>query len=317
MLDRITFDQIRMLIAVAECGSFSAAARKLNRVQSAVSQSIQGLEDALQIRLFDRTRRVPELTDAGVAILKEAHKVIRNMDALRARANNIASVAEPEITLSIEQVFPNDILIQSLNSLKAAFPFVSVTVFAEGLGGPEQSLREENARLAIYSPVADGAPGIQMEYLGSIPVTIVASSDHPLAKSKGPIDQEELDEHVQLALTDRTKKYRGLVMGSRAWSFVEQNNRLDYVLEGFGWCCLPRHLVQDHVASGRLKELDLTIYGGRPLVFPLYAGYKTERPPGPATRWLLEDLRQRFSAWVADTMKDDSRETIQIRVTAA
>jgi DNA-binding transcriptional LysR family regulator len=44
MLDPLTLDQLRILIAVAETGSFSAAARRLGRVQSAVSQSIQWLE---------------------------------------------------------------------------------------------------------------------------------------------------------------------------------------------------------------------------------------------------------------------------------
>ena len=68
MLNRVTIDQLHMLAAVAECGSFSAAARKLNRVQSAVSQSIQSLEDALEVKLFDRSHKLPRLTDAGEAI---------------------------------------------------------------------------------------------------------------------------------------------------------------------------------------------------------------------------------------------------------
>ena len=51
MLSRVTLDQLQMLIAVADAGNFSAAARKLNRVQSAVSQSIQSLEEALELSL--------------------------------------------------------------------------------------------------------------------------------------------------------------------------------------------------------------------------------------------------------------------------
>ena len=86
MLNRVTIDQLHMLAAVAECGSFSAAARKLNRVQSAVSQSIQSLEDALEVKLFDRSHKLPRLTDAGEAILIDARRVIGGVDALRARA---------------------------------------------------------------------------------------------------------------------------------------------------------------------------------------------------------------------------------------
>ena len=64
MLEGVTIEQLRTLRAVAEAGSFSAAARKLGRVQAAVSQSIDRLEAQLGLRLFDRTGRVPVLTRA-------------------------------------------------------------------------------------------------------------------------------------------------------------------------------------------------------------------------------------------------------------
>ena len=63
MLSRVTLDQLQILIAVADTGNFSAAARKVNRVQSAVSQSIQSLEDGLELKLFDRSSKVPRLTE--------------------------------------------------------------------------------------------------------------------------------------------------------------------------------------------------------------------------------------------------------------
>ena len=68
MLDNLTLDQMRVLIAVAEDGSFSAAARRLGRVQSAVSQAIQTLEENLRLTLFDRSAKTPVLTDAGRAV---------------------------------------------------------------------------------------------------------------------------------------------------------------------------------------------------------------------------------------------------------
>ena len=55
MIDPLTLDQMRVLVAVAETGSFSAAARKLGRVQSAISQAVQAMEQALQLTLFDRS----------------------------------------------------------------------------------------------------------------------------------------------------------------------------------------------------------------------------------------------------------------------
>ena len=65
MIDPLTLDQMRVLVAVADAGSFSAAARKLGRVQSAISQAIQTLETTLRLTLFDRSAKTPRLTDAG------------------------------------------------------------------------------------------------------------------------------------------------------------------------------------------------------------------------------------------------------------
>jgi len=316
MLSRVTLDQLQMLIAVAATGNFSAAARKVNRVQSAVSQSIQSLEDALELKLFDRSSKLPRLTEAGEAIVQDARRIINSTDALRARAKNMASVAEPEISLSIEQVFPSAVLIESLRAFRERFPLVSVNLFAEGLGAPEQSLFEGNARLAIYSTALDGMPGFQMEFLGDVRISLVASSSHPLAKVEGLIPQSVLEEHIQLTMVDRTKRYRGVVMGTRTWSFIDQFSRLDFVRNGFGWCAMPTHLAQSYLDSGELVELKLAAHNGEPLRFPLYAVHKVEQPPGPAAQWLLSELRRRFSEWISATADDQSdRRGIQIRVT--
>ncbi len=59
MLDPLTLDQMRVLVSVAEEGSFSAAARRLGRVQSAISQAVNSLETALGVSLFDRRGQGP------------------------------------------------------------------------------------------------------------------------------------------------------------------------------------------------------------------------------------------------------------------
>jgi len=149
MLDRLTLDQLRMLIAVAETGSFSAAARRLGRVQSAVSQSIQALEATLGVPLFDRGERTPKLSDAGRALLADARQTIRSTETLRAHAESIASEVEPELSLAVDAVLPEQALRASLKALSREFPHLPVTLFTEGLGGAEQRLRDR--RLSRFS----------------------------------------------------------------------------------------------------------------------------------------------------------------------
>ena len=299
MLDPLTLDQLRVLVAVAETGSFSAAARKLGRVQSAVSQSVQALETALGTTLFDRSGKVPRLNDAGEVILQDARRLIEGATTLKARAESIALDIEPELTLAVDAIFPVSVLTDSLKDLAAEFPNLPVTLYTEGLGGAEQRLRDGAARLALYVPFGNIADNRETEYLVTIPTVPVVASGHPLAGLRGPLGRDALEGAVQLVLTDRTPVSAGLshgVISHRTWRFADLTTRLDFLLAGFGWCNMPAHMVRDHVEAGRLKVLDLKEKNG-PL-FAVHVIHERGRPPGRAGRWLIDRIRQRLPACI-------------------
>jgi DNA-binding transcriptional LysR family regulator len=297
MLDRLTLDQLRALIAVAETGSFSAAARKLGRVQSAISQTIQSLEDTLGVELFDRDAKLPKLNETGRVLLQDAYGLVHGADALRARAESIAANIEPELTLAVDSMFPNHVLMEALRTFGQQFPNVSVTLFTEGLGAAEQRLRDGGARLGIYSPLSTGTSNdLQWEPMTSIELIPVVAPSHPLAEEAPPVDRYVLEKHVQLVLTDRTpmsQNLRGGILSLHIWRFADLSTRLEFLLAGFGWCNMPRHLVVDHIESGRLKEL--SIKDQRNLALPMHVVYDRARPPGRAGRWFIEELRKRLA----------------------
>jgi DNA-binding transcriptional LysR family regulator len=296
MLDRVTLDQMRVLVAVADTGSFSAAARKLGRVQSAISQSVQSLEGALGLQLFERDGKMPKLNDAGKVILADARLVIDGAETLKARAEAIAE--DVELTLAVEAVFPNAVLIHSLRALHEAFPRVSVTLFTEGLGGAEQRLRDGVARLGLYVPFIPLAADHETEFLVDVATAPVVAADHPLA-ARGLLRRRDLEPEVQLILTDRTQITAGLsgsVISHHVWRFADLGTRLDFLLAGFGWCFMPVHVVREHIAAGRLKVL--AIDGIKPPLLSVHVVHKRGRPPGRAGRWLLDDIRRRLPACV-------------------
>ena len=301
MIDPLTLDQMRIFVAVAETGSFSAAARRLGRVQSAVSQAVNTLEHILGVPLFDRAGKTPSLTSAGAVLLKDARRLIDGARALKSRAASILTDVEPELTLAIDATFPNHLLMASLNALRVEFPLLPVSVFTEGLGGAEQRLRDGLVRLAIYPIAVTGARDLAANFLTEIETIPVVAVDHPLAREPAPIKRETLEPHVQLVLTDRTPLTQhtlGGVVSHHIWRFADLATRLDFLLAGFGWCNMPVHMVADHIAAGRLKRLETAERDA--IRFHIHVVHERGREIGRAGRWLIADLRERLNGPICE-----------------
>ena len=297
MIDSLTLDQMRVLVAVAETGSFSAASRRLGRVQSAISQAIRAMETTLGVVLFDRSTKTPTLTEAGAAIVQDARALVDSARALRLRAQSIAEDVEPELTLAVDATFPIPLLIESLRALRGAFPKLPATLFTEALGGAEETLHSGAARMAIFPLLGGPTPDISGEFLTTIRLVPVVASDHPLASATQPILRETLEPHVQLVLTGKTayaQNMRGGIVSHHLWRFADLATRLEFLLAGFGWCNMPQHMIEDHVAAGRLKRLVLA--GQPPVEVRLYVVSERGRELGRAGKWLVADLRQRLTA---------------------
>jgi DNA-binding transcriptional LysR family regulator len=297
MIENLTLDQLRIFVAVAETGSFSAAARRLSRVQSAVSQSIQGLEAVLGAPLFDRSGKVPKLNDAGQAILADARRLIDGARALKTHAAEMAGGVEPELALAVDAIFPNALLMESLRALRDAFHDLPVSVYTEGLGGPEQRLRDGLVKLALSSVATrERANDLESEFLTRIPMIPVVASTHPLARIDGAITRERIEYETQLVLTDRTpitQNTFGGILSQKIWRFADMGARFEFLLGGFGWCNMPTHMVEGAIADGRLKRLDIA--GAAPVELAVHVVHERGRAPGRAGRWLIDDLRKRLS----------------------
>jgi DNA-binding transcriptional LysR family regulator len=170
---------------------------------------------------------------------------------------------------------------------------LSVTLLTEGLGATEQRLRDRQARFAIYST---GADDLEAGFLRHIAMVPVVSANHPLAKEPAPLRREILEQQIQLVVTDRsplTQNLKGGIYSARIWRFADFSSRLDYRLAGFGWCHMPWHMVHEHIRAGRLKRLEIRQSEG--LTMAIHVVRQRGTRPGPASRWLIEDVRKRLA----------------------
>lgn len=296
MIGNLSLDQLRVLIAIADTGSFSAAGRRLGRVQSAISQAVAGLEAAQGVQLFDRSGHRPQLTEIGRLLVEQARLVLASAGRFEAVAANTRAGMEPELALAIDPLVPTAPFIESLRSLREAFPDLPVSFSTEGLGGAERRLRQGAAALAICLLLPTPADDIVVLPLLGVKLTPVAAPTHPLVSLGRPATRADLEPHVQLVLSDPVDPAGPAygVASARLWRFVDLQRRLDMLLAGFGWCRMPEHLVSRHLAEGKLVQLALVDDPAPAGELIIYAAHLRDRPLGRAGRWLLDDLKARL-----------------------
>lgn len=296
MLDALTLDQMRVFVAVAETGSFRAAASRLSRVQSAVSHAIAKLEDQLGVALFDRSAHRPVLTTEGHALLADVRAVLLKVDRMRARARGLGEGVELQLTIALDPQFPLALAAAALKELNEAYPSVGVRLWAAPLGASIAALREGRCSLAITAAdIPD--PRIELEALSFVTRAAVAAATHPLAAHAAggtPLTAIELADYIQIVAEDPSPLTEGRdfgVLSPNTWRVSDNATKQALILAGVGWGSLPLWLIGRDLAAGQLVRIPVAEFGreGETLV-RAYLAHRADAPLGPAGRRFRDAL---------------------------
>ncbi|MDR3100823.1 MAG: LysR family transcriptional regulator [Paraburkholderia sp.] len=286
-----SLEQLRALIAVAETGSFSAAARQLDRAQSVVSYTIANLEALLGVALFVRGKRKPELTAAGRAILADARRLDLLMGQLNAKAAGLQRGLEGEVSVAVDVMFPSQRLVEALQAFALAFPTVALNLTMEALGGVLKLVLDGDCAIGISGPNQNWPHVIEARAIGTVELVLVAAPIHPLAQAAQPVRISDAREHTQLVLTDRSRLTLGQTFGvysNRAWKLGDLGAKHRLLLAGLGWGSMPRHLVEADLDAGRLVRITLADRGS--VNYNISLIHRTDAATGPACQWLSHYL---------------------------
>lgn len=286
MIDiKLTLIQLQTFVAVAEHGSFSAAARALDKAQSAVSHAIGQMEQELQLELFDRSARTPQLTEAGHSLLDKAREVLFNGAQFQQLAEQWTSASrEQSFSLVIDMIYPVEPLVQIIGSLKERFPGLTLTVHTEARGAVTARLLDQTGHLGITGLLLPKVPtGIEAIPLSHVSLVAVAAPEHPLAELGKNTPLSELRKYTQLVLDDRSQlstDHQVGVVGANHWKIGSQVAKHRFLQAGFGWGVMPWHQVRDDLEEGRLCRIRPGHWSGPKIKLPLHIIHRGDRPLG-------------------------------------
>ncbi len=291
-----TFDGMRTFVAVAQEGSFTAAARRLNMTTKLASKYVGQLEERLGAQLFNRTTRSVTLTDIGHAYLERCRPLLDQFDELEAVIQERQSDLAGPIRITAPTGFGSINLVQALAPFLAGNPKVSVDLH---LTDRHSAIVEEGFDMAIRIGELQDSSLIARR-LKWMRVCVCASPDY-LARMGEPEHPAALSTHNCLINQAHQDPFhwRFNIEGEELRVPVQGRFQADapraaaeMAVAGIGITVCPYYALEPFLATGKLRVLFAEYEAIR---FGLYAVYPPNRHLTARVRGLIDHLATEFA----------------------
>lgn len=285
----MTLEQLQVFNTIVTAGSFRAASLEMHKAQSAISYAIKTLEDELGFKLFNRSSYRPQLTPQGRAYLKKSQEVLLDIEHLQQTADFLKRGHEPVIKIALSPLFPLPFLNDAIQSFKKQFPYTEVR-FSHNILSNDEMLLDDEVDLAL-GEIYNESGQLETKKIATAEMLTAVSTGHPLKKIKSPTSSD-LEKYSQIILSSPNPSPRTPgVNNSQNIIFVEdQLTKMSFIECGLGWGRLPKHLLEP-----KIKNKTLTALPVKPITVPLHIARKTEREPGPCSRFFWNHFKKNLS----------------------
>jgi DNA-binding transcriptional LysR family regulator len=293
MSSPITLDALNVLDAIERKKSFAAAADELFRVPSAISYTVNKLEDDLGIALFDRSKRKAELTTVGKMIIEQGRLILKATDELTHMAKQSANGWESELRICIDSI----LLFQPIYALIAQFqqeyPWINIHVSEEVFGGTWDSLLAGRSNLIIGATGEPYNSDFATHKLGDIDFVFAVAKNHPLVNEQQPISPKTIKQYPSIVVADSSRnlpgRSAGLLDGQSRITVSTVEKKIEAHLFGLGVGYLPLHRIGAQLESGELVTIQLANYESRNSELSM-AWRKDNK--GKALTWFVNNIQE-------------------------
>lgn len=254
---------LELVLAIADHGTMTQAARHIHLTQSALSHHLLQLEARMQVPLFHRLGRRMLPTPAGQRIVELARRVLPELQAAEEQMAAEAAGRTAVLRLSTECYTTYSWLPRVVAPFRRRHPGVEVRIVAEATAAPLDALRDRQIDLAIVHSDATGAD-IRTVPLFTDELVLVTAADHPLAGRRVVAAEALQREHlihyaVRPGETSVAREFLAAagVMPRRRSSVPLTEAIIEMVKAGLGVTILSRWAVRSHATAGTVATIRL------------------------------------------------------------
>lgn len=295
--------ELDVFLTLAQTLSFRRTAEQVHLSQPAVSSLIGRLEDALDVRLFDRTTRSVQLTGPGQVFVEQARLLRDQSDAAVQAVRNVADLLVGQVVLAALPSLAATVVPAAFARFAAQFPAIKLQV-VDTLSGPAFEL--VRAGQVEFALTAANPAYADLDYtpLASDGFVLLIPRSHPLAASTEPLRWAEVADlaHISMPLPASVRQYADAALLSHRIRFspryeVEHLATINaMVAAGLGVAALPELAAavapQAGLVQRRLVEPDMP----RPIGLVTRRG----RSLSPASAEMVALLREEVRRLVPD-----------------
>ncbi len=292
-MDRLTAMQV--FVEVANSGSFSAAADKLDMSRAAVTRYVSELEQWLDARLLQRTTRSVTLTDAGESCLRRSEQMLALMQDVEQEAANNDGTLRGQLRITCSISFAYAQLAAAVVDFLKLHPLLKID-----LNASEVALNLVEARIDLAIRISAEPDPLLIGRVLAPCISVLVASPAYLLNHGIPQIPADLTAHRCLTYANFGKSVWKFKRGAEkveinvAGSFGanEATAVMQAALAGGGVALQPTYLVNPQLASGLLQQV---LPGWRLPDMSIYALYPSRKHVSPAVRALLDFLKERFT----------------------
>ncbi|MET3515078.1 DNA-binding transcriptional LysR family regulator [Pseudacidovorax sp. 1753] len=176
----ISLKQMRAFVAVAQAGSFTRAAEQMFITQSALSSLVRNLEAELDLRVFDRTTRRLELTDAGRELRQSLEQLLGDLDRITTDLQDVTAIRRGRVRIGTTPLLASTFIPAAIQAFRQDHPEITVRVLDDPVAALMPALYEGDIDLMVATLESEPAE-LSSTVLLSDRMVLVCDAAHPLA----------------------------------------------------------------------------------------------------------------------------------------